>query len=120
MEKYPFDTVLFPVNPGEPAYKSFIDQVMPLAREKQMGVIAMKVYFRGLAARVPGITTLEPFYRFALSHPVSTAVIGCDDLGQLQQNVGFAESFSPLSEEEREDLVHRIAPYARQLMYYKP
>jgi hypothetical protein len=29
-----FDTVLMPVNPAEQKYKSFIDVVLPLAREK--------------------------------------------------------------------------------------
>ena len=83
-----------------------------------MGIIAMKAYFRG--ARVPGYSGMEPFYRFALSHTVSTAVIGCDDLKQLEKNVGYAETFRPMSEEERQALIDRISPHARQLMYYKP
>ena len=120
METYDFDTVLIPVNPAEPTYQSFPDHVIPLALEKKMAVIAMKAYFRGIAARIPGFTTMEPFYRFALSHPVTTAVIGCDDTGQLEQNVGFANAFHPMSEKEMHDLVNQVTPYARELMYYKP
>lgn len=120
IETYPFDTVLIPVNPAEPAYRSFIAQVIPLAREKEMGIVAMKIYLRGLAAGVWGVPNLDPFYRFALSQPVSTAVIGCDNIGQLEQNVAFAGSFRPMPEDEGGDFVNRIAPYARQLMYYKP
>jgi len=120
LEMYPFDTVLMPVNPGEPLYKSFLEVVMPVAIEKGMGVVAMKIYFRGLAARIPEYKGMAPFFRFALSQPVSTAVIGCDDVIQLEENVAFARSFEPMSEEEMEDLQKQVAPFARELMYYKP
>ncbi|MDH4100325.1 MAG: aldo/keto reductase [Nitrospirota bacterium] len=95
MELFPFDTVLMPVNPAEPHYHSFIDVVLPVALEKEMGIIGMKVYFRGLASRIPGYRGMEPYYRFALSHPVTTAVIGCDTIPQLEENVRFATAFSP-------------------------
>jgi len=120
IEKFDFDTVLLPVNPAEPAYKSFIDEILPLANERQMGIIAMKVYFRGLAARIPGFTGMEPFFRFALSHPVTTAVIGCDDISQFEENAGFAASFMPMPAEEMRKLEAFVARHARQLMYYKP
>ena len=120
IEMYDFDTVLLPVNPAEPSYRSFIEQTIPAAAGKGMGIIAMKVYFRGLAAKIPEYAGMEPFFRFALSHPVSTAVIGCDDVKQLEENVRFAESFHPMSQEERSAMVEFVQPYARQLMYYKP
>lgn len=120
INRFPFDTVLMPVNPAEPAHKSFIDKVIPLAREREMGIVGMKVYFRGLAARLPEYASMQPYLRFALSQPVSNVVIGCDDLKQLEDNVRFAESFSPMTEEEQQSLIKQVAPYARQLMYYKP
>jgi predicted aldo/keto reductase-like oxidoreductase len=120
MERFPFDTVLLPVNPAEPAQRSFIGEVIPLALERKMGVIGMKVYFRGLATRIPGHTGMEPYLRYALSQPVSTVVIGCDDLRQLEENVRFASSFQPMTNEEEESLTRHVLPLARQLMYYKP
>ncbi|MBZ0156905.1 MAG: aldo/keto reductase [Alphaproteobacteria bacterium] len=116
---FPFDTVLLPVNPAEPAYNSFIDTVIPLAREKEMGVIGMKVYFRGLAERLPWYSSMEPFLHFALSQAIATAVIGCDTLQQLEENVSFAHSFIHLSDKETHDLIAETAPFAQQLMYYK-
>ncbi len=115
-----FDTVLMPVNPAEPQYLNFIEGLMPFALQKDMGVIAMKVYIRGMASRIPGIRTLEPFYRFALSHPVTTAIIGCDTIAHLEENVRRAKSFTPMKGQEMGRLSELIAPYARQLMYYKP
>lgn len=120
LESFAFDTVLLPVNPAEPAHQSFIENVLPLAREKKMGVIGMKVYCRGLVSRMPGFTGMEPFIRFALSHPVTTIVIGCDDFGQLEENVRYAHSFAPMGAVEMDEMVRRVAPFARQLMYYKP
>jgi len=119
MEMFDFDTVLMPVNPAEPHHKSFIEHVMPEAVARGMGIIAMKVYFRGMAARIaPG--KLELFYRYALSHPVTTAVVGCDTIGQLEENVRFASSFTPLTEAEKGVLSGQLSSVARELMYYKP
>lgn len=115
-----FDTVLMPINPAEAHYKSFIKSVLPVAEQKRMGIVAMKVYFRGFAARIPWYESMEPFLHFALSHPVSTAVIGCDSIQQLEENVGFASRVTPMSEEKRDQMLKDIGPYARQLMYYKP
>jgi aryl-alcohol dehydrogenase-like predicted oxidoreductase len=120
IEMFDFDTVLIPVNPAEPFYKSYIDTVIPPASQKGMGIIAMKVYFRGVASRIPGFSGMEPFFRFALSQPVTTSVIGCDDLRQLEENVSFASFFIPMPEKEQTELLEFVAPYARQLMYYKP
>jgi len=120
IERFPFDTVLLPVNPAEPAHQSFIDEALPPAVERNMGIIGMKVYLRGFAAKIPGYTGMEPFFRFALSQPVSTVVIGCDDLRQLEENVRFAASFQPVTGDESAALIRHIAPFARKLMYYKP
>ena len=120
IEMFDFDTVLVPVNPGEPFYMSYLDTVIPAASQKGMGIIAMKVYFRGFASRIPGFTGMEPFFRFALSQPVTTAVIGCDDIRQLEENVSFASSYTAMSQKEQDELLEFVAPYARQLMYYKP
>jgi len=119
IEMFDFDTVLIPVNPAEPFYKSYLDTVIPAASQKGMGIIAMKVYLRGFASRIPGFAGMEPFFRFALSQSVTTAVIGCDDIPQLEENTSFASSFAPMSQREQEELLKFVAPYARQLMYYK-
>jgi aryl-alcohol dehydrogenase-like predicted oxidoreductase len=120
LEHFDFDTVLVPVNPAEPAHKSFIADVLPLANEKRIGIIGMKVYLRGMAARWAGHAGVEPFLRFALSQSISNIVIGCDDIEQLEENVSLAAAFQPLDSEQQETLVRAVAPFARQLMYYKP
>jgi len=120
IELFDFDTVLLPVNPGEPGYKSFLQHVLPRARQKNMGIIGMKVYFRGLAERLPWYGSMEPFLRFALSQPITNIVIGCEDVLQLEENVRFAGSFESMTDEEMRKLIRDVSPFARQLMYYKP
>jgi hypothetical protein len=85
-----------------------------------MGIIGMKVYLRGFAAKLPDVTTMAPFYRYALSHPITTSVIGCDTIKQLEENVNIAKLFSPMTEDEKRSLEASVSPYARELMYYKP
>lgn len=119
IERFDFDTVLLPVNPAEPAYRDFIEEVIPVASSKAMGIVGMKVYMRGLFSRLPGFTTMEPFFRFALSEPVTNVVIGCDGTDQLNENVRFASSFEPMSQGEKKELIKRVSHYARELMYYK-
>jgi aryl-alcohol dehydrogenase-like predicted oxidoreductase len=119
IELFDFDTVLLPINPAEPFYKSFLDNVIPIVREKQMGIIGMKVYLRGLAAELPWSDTLEPFLHFALSQPVTTVVVGCDSIEQLEENVTFAARFKPMPKKQMKTLMEKIKPSARQLLHYK-
>jgi predicted aldo/keto reductase-like oxidoreductase len=69
---------------------------------------------------LPWFETTEPFFRFALSQPITTAVIGCDDVEQLEENVRLAGSFSPMTETEAQELIRNVSSFARELMYYKP
>lgn len=120
IDAFDFDTVLVPVNPAEASTGGFLDGVVQHARDRGMGIIGMKTFFRGFAAKLPWYTSMEPFLRFALSQPVATIVIGCDTTAQLEENVRFAEGFEPLSPEEQRKLVRDTAPFARKLAYYRP
>jgi aryl-alcohol dehydrogenase-like predicted oxidoreductase len=120
VELFDFDTVLLPVNPAEPLYRSFINEVIPPASKKGMGIIGMKVYFRGFAARLPWFATMEPFFRFALTQPITNVVIGCDTIEQLKENVSFAVTFKPMAVREMQELINAVSLYARPPMYYKP
>jgi predicted aldo/keto reductase-like oxidoreductase len=120
IELFDFDTVLMPVNPAESHRNSFIDEIIPQALEKEMGIIGMKVYCRGLFVQLPGYTSMERYVYYALSQPVSTVVIGCDTVQQLEANVKYAGSFRQMTEDEMNSIVESIEPFANQLMYYKP
>ena len=114
LEAFDFDTVLIPVNPAETCAKSFLEEVMPVAGPKDVGVIAMKVFLRGLF-NAPKKLLLS----YALSQPVSAAVVGCDNIEQLKENAEAAESFQSLKVKEMERLHRIVSPYAGELMFYR-
>jgi len=119
LKMFDFDTVLMPVNPAEPAYKSFIDSVLPEAVRRGMGIIGMKVLCRGFGLQLPGYHSVDPWIRYALSHDVSTIVIGCETVNQVEQNVTAVIAASPMTDEERTVMEKAAARQAMDLMYYK-
>jgi hypothetical protein len=97
---------------------SFRYAVSPFA--KGLGIIEMKVYFRGMATQLPWYKSVKPFVYYALSQPISTVVIGCDSLSQFEENVAIASGFRTMASEELDSLTKRVSPFTRSLMYYKP
>jgi len=119
LDLFPFDVVLMPVNPAEPFYWSFFEDALPKAQEKGLGILGMKTLSRGVAAKIFSDESVENFIRFALTQPISAAVVGCDTIEQLEMNLRIAQSFEPMSEKEQNILLSKVKPYARELMYYK-
>lgn len=112
---FDFDTVMMPVNPAEPANRPFIEEIYPVAGAKDMGVIGMKVYLRG-AVEAPK----KLLFCYALTQPITTAVIGCDSVEQLRENAGIAAEFTKLQLKEVQRVNQFFSTIARQVMYYKP
>jgi predicted aldo/keto reductase-like oxidoreductase len=119
LDLFPFDTVLVPVNPAEPHYWSFMDEVLPKAQEKGMGILGMKTFSRGVSIKIFGAESAENFLRFALTQPVCTIVVGCDNIEQLEMNVKIGQSFYPMTKKDQGIILEKARPYARELMYYK-
>jgi len=119
LDLFPFDTVLMPVNPAEPHYWSFLSEVLPKAQGKGMGILGMKTLSRGVCIKIFGVESVANFFRFALTQPISTAVVGCETIVQLEMNIRIARSFQPMPIKEQEILLNRVKSYARELMYYK-
>jgi predicted aldo/keto reductase-like oxidoreductase len=119
LDLFPFDTVLMPINPAECHYRPFLDEILPKAQQKGIAVLGMKVFSRGTCVKIYGIELIEKCLRFALAQPISTAVIGCDNVEQLEMNARIARSFQPLTKTEQEILIQRVKYYARELTYYR-
>jgi aryl-alcohol dehydrogenase-like predicted oxidoreductase len=119
LDLFSFDTVLMPVNPAEPHYWSFLKDVLPKAQDMEMGILGMKTLSRGICIKIFGVETVENFLRYALTQPISTAVVGCESIEQLEMNVRIAQSFQPMPMREQDILLNRVKSYARELMYYK-
>ncbi len=115
LETFDFDTVEIPVNPAEPSYKCFLEEVLPVAASKDVGIIGMKVFLSG-RLNAPKRLLLS----YALTQPIAAAVVGCDTVEQLEENVEAVLNFQMLKQKEVQRLNGFVAQYARELMYYKP
>jgi uncharacterized protein len=119
LARFDFDTVLMAVNPADRHRLSFIDSLLPLANRKNIGVIAMKVPARGRLFRPGGVTSMKDAMRYVLTQPVSTVIVGCDTVAQLEENVALARAFTPMTSAEQARVEGLTASYEREAAFFK-
>src|SRR6516162_4209614 len=141
IHRYPFDCILMAVNAADPHHYSFSQELLPLAVEKQMGIIGMKVPARGrilntwtppsveaqkhswegmaIQTSSSGTLDMKQAFGYALSLPVSTIIIGCDSIPQLEHNVQLAMEFTPYSEKQMASLVQKAEPVSKQSLFFR-
>ncbi len=136
IRRFPFDTILMAVNAADKHHLSFIEKLLPLAVEKQMGIIGMKIPARGRilanwtppapeqarpreGGSRPGTLSIQEAMYYVLSLPLSTVIIGCDDTKQVEENVRLARDFTPLSEAQMTALAAKTEPVARQALFFR-
>jgi aryl-alcohol dehydrogenase-like predicted oxidoreductase len=119
IEQYPFDTILMALNAADRHRASFIENLLPVAVEKKMGIIGMKVPARGKIFREGGITTMKQAMSYVLTLPVSTVIVGIGTLKELEENTKIAKEFSPLSPAEMSTLEDLTKPYFAEASFFK-
>jgi len=119
INRFDFDTILMALNPADPHYLPFMENLLPAANRKGMGVIAMKIPARGRIFREGGITGISQAMTWVLSQPVSTCIIGCDDVAQLEENVAVARDFKPLNSMEMRRIEGLVADYPQEASFFK-
>ena len=70
-------------------------------------------------ATTPGPLTMREALYYSLSHPVSTVIIGCDNVAQLEENVQIARDFTPLSNAQMASINELAAPVAKQSLFFR-
>jgi aryl-alcohol dehydrogenase-like predicted oxidoreductase len=73
--------------------------LVPLARERGAGLLAMKALADGFLYRSP-----EPALRYALALPVASVVVGANNLELLKRDVAIARAWTAMNGAEREEL----------------
>ena len=136
IRRFPFDVILMAVNAADPHHLPFGSELLSLAVEREMGIVGMKIPARGriLAGYAPpppeqqrgaikatrtGTLSMPEAMRYVLSLPVSTVIVGCDSIGQLEENVAIARSFTPLSREQMASLEKKAEPVAKQSLWFR-
>jgi uncharacterized protein len=119
LERFDFDTILMALNPADKHHLPFVPSVLALANKKGMGVIGMKIPARGRIFRPEGINGINGPLTYVLSLPVSTVIIGCDNVKQLEENVQIATAFKPLPKEEMAKLENATSTYVSEAAWFK-
>jgi hypothetical protein len=136
IRRFPFDCVLLALNAADAWHLSFQKTLLPLAVEKEMGIIGMKIPARGRllegvqpppAAQQrgtakhdrPGTLTIKEAMRYTLSLPVSTVIMGVDTLSQLEENIRIAREFVPLNATQMAALEQKAKPVHGQASWFK-
>lgn len=117
MRRYPFDNVLCPVNPADPARLPFVTTVVAEARRRRMGVVGMKVLAAG---RLPadGAVAAPELIRYAATL-TDTIIIGCSTIDEVRANLALNRDFQPMPPTEQRALEARIAPQAARYDTFK-
>jgi len=119
MRRYDFDSVLCPVNPADPRHRPFVTTVIPAARARGMGVVAMKVMAAGRLLQ-SGEASAAECIEYAASY-ADTCIIGMTSVAEVRENFGVGASLAltPMDEPRRRALETRIAARARHYDTFK-
>jgi predicted aldo/keto reductase-like oxidoreductase len=121
LERHDFDCTQMALNAAMTAIKAgrgmvpdpdvkeaFEDTALPVANRKKMGVIAMKVFAQDNLKDQPEATGRNMIY-YALTLPITTAVIGYPQADLLDENVKLVKAFKPLPKAEMKRLAQTLS-----------
>ncbi len=105
---YAWATSQMPINACDVHYRSFQKHVVPVCLKKEVGVIGMKGFGGGDGILRGAGLTAEEAYRYALSQPVASQVVGLASMDHLKAIVALARNFKPMTETEQKALTDRV------------
>jgi hypothetical protein len=119
LDRFEFDTILMALNAADKHRLPFQLELLQLANRKKMGVIGMKIPARDRLLRPDGVATMKDAMGYTLTLPVSTVIIGCKTVEQLEENIAIAKNFTPLPAAEMARLEGLTASYVADGSWFK-
>lgn len=125
IERFPFDTILMALNPADKSMPgneneaSFIENLLPVAAEKKMGIIGMKVAAGGRIFNHGSFSSMAQSMNYVLSLPISTVIVGISRLEEVDENARIARQFKPLTSEEMTRIEDIYRPHAHDATWFK-
>ena len=101
-----FDTIQMPVNVMDAHFRSFTNQVIPVANQQGIGILAMKTFGDHFILESKTVEPIEALH-YGLSQLVSVVITGCDSLPILGQALQAARTFKPLTESQTKSILDR-------------
>lgn len=108
LNRFAFDSALFAASALDHFMLSFAEEFLPVARARGIATVGMKVLGLGSLTH-----EVERSLRYAFGLPLSTVIVGMESMAQLEQNLAIAESFVPLTDEERLAFFKEVGPLVR-------
>ena len=96
---FTFDAVQMPLNVMDAHYDSFEKKVLPVLVKHNIGVLGMKPMGDKIILKSKTASPVECLH-YAMNLPTSVVITGCDSLEILQQAIGAAKAFKPMSSGE--------------------
>ncbi len=119
VREWPVDSVMMPVNPVETLLGGFLTLTLPVAKEKGIAIIGMKILGGShyLISQL-GINP-ESLIRYALSYDITVAIVGCSTPGEVRTLAEEGSNPNPMTEKEKSALLGTFEPYTEQLAFYR-
>ncbi len=108
LRRYDFSTALVATSVLDHFIYSFAEEFLPVAREKNVGVIGMKIFAYNRLGHVA-----EKALQYALGLPLTTVIVGCSTMAELEDDLRVAESFTPMSGAERLEFFREMMPLVK-------
>jgi aryl-alcohol dehydrogenase-like predicted oxidoreductase len=121
LERFDFDTVMFPIHPrlyADPTYRGNAERLLQMCADREVGVMIIKSITRAAwgTQEKNYNTWYQPYdeqqkitqgVRFALSQPGVTGVPSAGDTRLLPMVLEAADNFKPMSRDEQEALIEQ-------------
>lgn len=111
LRRYPFDMTLVSINAADKHHpRPFAPTVLPVAQQKNVGVIAMKIPAYGRLFKNNVLDGMEQAMGYVLSlEGVHSCIIAAESVEQLEANFKVAQAFKPLNSEQMKAIEQRTA-----------
>lgn len=113
---YAWDAVQMPINVMDAHFRSFLNNIVPILRERSIGVIAMKSLASRNILRADVIRPDEAI-NYVFSQPIDTLISGMNTMDILETNVALARSFKPMSAQEQKVVLAKTKVAASEGKY---
>jgi aryl-alcohol dehydrogenase-like predicted oxidoreductase len=114
--QFRFDAVQMPLNVMDAHYDSFEKKVLPVLVKNNIGVLGMKPMGDHFILDTKLVGPVECLH-YSMNLPTSVVITGCDSMPILEQALGAARSFRPITPEETRAILAKTTEAAQQGKY---
>jgi uncharacterized protein len=94
-----FDTVQMPINVMDAHFRSFLNNVAPVAQQHDTAILAMKTFGDPYILQSNTVTPIEALH-FGLNSPAAVVITGIDSQAILEQAFQAVQSFKPMDQQQ--------------------